>query len=125
MVVTRSIRIQPGTWRLPAPASLDSALITIRGENITVDFAGATLEGMDPAAEPDLAVGVGIRVEGGRNVRIYVETARQKYYAELLFTTGAGGAELAHFVYVLDIQTGLCEQCYVLKTDTPGAAGGK
>ncbi|MFI5279864.1 MAG: NosD domain-containing protein [Gemmatimonadales bacterium] len=70
MVITRSTRIAPGTWRLAAPASLDSALITIRGENITVDFAGATLEGMPPDGEPDLAAGVAVRIEGGHNVRV-------------------------------------------------------
>src|SRR5213594_416286 len=70
MVVTQSIRIVPKLYRLPAPASLDSAVITIRGDDITVDFQGATLEGMAPDADPDRAAGVAIRVEGGRNVRI-------------------------------------------------------
>ncbi|HEY0670694.1 MAG TPA: NosD domain-containing protein [Longimicrobiales bacterium] len=70
MVITTSTRIVPGTYRLPAPPSLDSAVITIRGNDITVDFAGATLQGSDPAATPDERTGVGIRVEGGRNITI-------------------------------------------------------
>ncbi|HEX8726624.1 MAG TPA: right-handed parallel beta-helix repeat-containing protein [Gemmatimonadaceae bacterium] len=70
LVITQSARIVPRLYRLPAPASLDSAAITIRGSNITVDFAGARMEGMDPHADPDLAGGVAVRVDGGENVRI-------------------------------------------------------
>jgi nitrous oxidase accessory protein NosD len=70
MVITHSIKVAPKVYRLPAPASLDSALITIRGDNITVDFQGATLEGMAPETDPDRATGVAIRIEGGRNVRV-------------------------------------------------------
>ncbi len=70
LVITHSTRIAPGTWRLAAPASLDSAAITVVGDDITVDFAGATLEGMAPDNDPDLAAGVAVRIEGGRNVRI-------------------------------------------------------
>src|SRR5206468_218735 len=70
LVITHSARIAPGTWRLAAPASLDSAVITVRGDDITVDFGGATLEGMPPDSDPDLASGVAIRIEGGHNIRI-------------------------------------------------------
>ena len=70
LVITQSARIAPRVYRLSAPQSLDSAVITIRGDNITLDFAGATMEGMPADANPDLANGVAIRVDGGRNVRI-------------------------------------------------------
>jgi parallel beta-helix repeat protein len=70
LVITASTRIARRTYKLTAPASLDSALITIRGSDITLDFAGATLEGIAPDADPDLAQGVAVRVEGGRNVRV-------------------------------------------------------
>lgn len=70
MVITRSVRIAAGTWRVAAPASLDSAVITVRGDDITVDFAGASLEGSPLAADPDQAAGVAIRIDGGRNVTI-------------------------------------------------------
>src|SRR5689334_18465186 len=69
-LITRSVRVAPRHYRLAAPASLDSAAVTIRGTNITVDFAGATLDGAPNAASPDMAAGVGIRVDGGENVRI-------------------------------------------------------
>ncbi len=76
LVITRSTRITPGTYRLQEPASLDSALITVRGDGITLDLRGVVLEGIAPSADPDGAGGVAIRVEGGRNVRIVGATVR-------------------------------------------------
>ncbi len=70
LVIAGSARLAPGAWRLPAPASTDSALITIRGDSVTLDLTGVTLEGADPLADPDTFEGVAIRVEGGRGVRI-------------------------------------------------------
>lgn len=70
MVITRSVRVARRTWRLAADAPHDSGLITIRGNDITVDFGGATLEGVPATNDPDVASGIAIRVEGGRNIRI-------------------------------------------------------
>ncbi len=70
LVITRSVRIAPKVYRLSAPRALDDAAVTIRGTDITVDFAGATLDGAPPNADPDAGAGVGIRVDGGANVRI-------------------------------------------------------
>lgn len=87
LVITRSVRVAPTTYRIPAVPSLDSAVITVRGDDVTVDFQGATLEGMDPEADPDLAAGVAIRVEGGRNVRIV--NARVRGYRVGILIRGA------------------------------------
>ena len=92
LVITRSVRVRPGTYRLAAPASLDSALITIRGDDVTVDFAGASLEGQPPDADPDLARGVAIRVEGGRHVRIL--HARIRGYRVGILARGTRGLDL-------------------------------
>src|SRR5687768_7682680 len=70
LVITRSVRVAPKTYRLPAPASVDSAAIVIRGDDVTVDFTGVTLEGSARDADPDARAGVAIRVDGGRGVRI-------------------------------------------------------
>src|ERR1700682_1206870 len=70
LVITQSARVAPRVYRLAAPESSDSAVITIRGDDITVDFAGATMEGLPSDSNPDLANGVAVRVDGGRNVRI-------------------------------------------------------
>ncbi|MEO8449128.1 MAG: right-handed parallel beta-helix repeat-containing protein [Gemmatimonadota bacterium] len=70
LVITKSVRIRGGTYRFPAPASLDSAVITIRGHDITVDFDGARLDGTGASDEPDQAGGVAILIDGGRNIRL-------------------------------------------------------
>lgn len=70
MVITRSVRIVPRAYRLVADSATSTSVITIRGSNITVDFAGASLEGAATDANPDEAKGVAIRVEGGTNITI-------------------------------------------------------
>src|SRR5881628_1231183 len=64
MVITRSIVVAPKTYRFSGPP------ITIRGENITVDFRGATLEGIGPGVDPDQAKDTAIVVDGGSAVLI-------------------------------------------------------
>jgi parallel beta-helix repeat protein len=91
--ITSSVRIEPGTYRLPASPSLDSAVVVIRGDDVTVDFAGATMEGLDTAADPDLARGVAIRVEGGSNVRIVNANVRGYHIGVL--ARGTRGFHLA------------------------------
>ena len=70
LVITQSARIAPRVYRFAAPDAGDSAVITVRGDDITLDFAGATMEGTPPDSNPDLATGVAVRIDGGRNVRI-------------------------------------------------------
>ncbi len=70
LVITSSVRIARRTYRLPAHSSLDSAIIVVRGNDITVDFDGAELRGTPRSAQPDEAAGVAIRIDGGHNVRI-------------------------------------------------------
>src|SRR5689334_2718452 len=76
LVITSSVRVRPRVYRLKPSASLDSSVIVIRGDDVTVDFGGATLEGIAPDADPDGAAGVGIRIDGGRNVTIRNATIR-------------------------------------------------
>jgi len=63
MVITHSVRVVPRIYRLSGP-------ITVKGDSITVDFRGATLQGMAPEADPDGARDTAIVVAGGRHVRI-------------------------------------------------------
>lgn len=70
MVITQSVRIAPRVYKFAGPQKLDSALVIIRGNNVTVDFAGATMQGVEPGTNPDEAAGVAVRIEGGSNVRI-------------------------------------------------------
>jgi parallel beta-helix repeat protein len=92
LVITRSVRVVPRTYRLAAPRSLDSAVIVIRGNDITVDFSGATLAGTRPDADPDAAAGVAIIIDGGRNVT--VRNARIRGYKVRILARGTRGLSL-------------------------------
>jgi parallel beta-helix repeat protein len=99
LVVTSSVRVFPRLYRLVTHPSTDSAALIIRGDDITVDFAGATLDGMPAAGDPDLAQGVGIRIEGGTNVRIL--NARIRGFRIGILATGTrqlslSGNDLSH-----------------------------
>ena len=94
LVITKSGRVAPRTYRLAAADSSDSAaVITIRGDNITVDFAGATMVGTAEDALPDAARGVAIRVDGGRNVRIL--NAHIRGYKIGILAQKSGGPSLS------------------------------
>jgi nitrous oxidase accessory protein NosD len=76
MVIERSVTIRPGTYRLSGSADLKTPAITIRGENITVDFNGATLIGSADTVDPDQFAGVAVLVDGGSKVTIRGATIR-------------------------------------------------
>ena len=69
-VISRSGKIAPGVYEL---ASEDNegktGAITVRGDNLTVDFAGAELCGTALTAPPDERRGTGVVVEG-RNITL-------------------------------------------------------
>src|SRR2546426_151783 len=64
MIITKSVQVVPKTYRLAGPP------VIVRGDNITVDLRGATLEGIDPQADPDQARDTAIVIDGGSNIRI-------------------------------------------------------
>src|SRR5688572_1975015 len=72
MTVDRSTTFAPGVYRLPAPADDNAhAVIHVRGDDVTIDFAGVTLDGAPPAdATPDQFRGTAVRIDGGKNVTI-------------------------------------------------------
>ena len=70
IVITKSALVAPRTYRFSAPRSLDSAAITIRGDDITLDLNGAMILGAAHGTDPDQFAGVAIRVEGGSNITI-------------------------------------------------------
>jgi nitrous oxidase accessory protein NosD len=74
LVITRSARLAPGHYTLPAPDS--QPLIVIRGSNLTVDLTGVVLEGSPPGTPPDRFGGTAILVDGGRNVTVTGATIR-------------------------------------------------
>lgn len=85
LVITHSARVLPKVYRLSAP-------ITLEGDDITVDFRGATLQGRTPDTDPDMAQDTAIIVAGGRNVRI--QGARVRGYKVGVLARGTHGLTL-------------------------------
>ena len=69
LVIDRSVRVRPGIYRLPS-ASLGAPALRVRGDDVTVDLTDVTIEGADPAADPDTLSGVGILVEDSSRVTV-------------------------------------------------------
>lgn len=92
LVIDHSVRVKPGTYRLAAPTSLDSAVIVVRGDDVTVDMRGVTLVGLDERADPDRAAGVAIHVDGGR--RITIRGARVRGYQVAVLARGTRSLRL-------------------------------
>ena len=66
-VITQSISVKKGNYYFGKMDSLATVLV-VRGNNITIDFNGAVLSGSRPGEDPDKFEGIGIRIEGGKNV---------------------------------------------------------
>ena len=67
MTITRSVKIRPGRYAAPAG---DSAALTIRGNDITVDLTGVELIGNPDRQHPDRFTGTAIRIDSGRNISV-------------------------------------------------------
>ncbi|MGE3616260.1 MAG: nitrous oxide reductase family maturation protein NosD, partial [Gemmatimonadales bacterium] len=75
MVIDRSVVIRAAPYQLkPAPG--DSVVVRVRGSDLDIDFAGASLVGTPYESAPDAATGIGVLIEGGRNITIRRGTVR-------------------------------------------------
>src|SRR6266567_3610143 len=70
LVISRTITIRAGVYRIPASRSLDSVVLVIRGHDIVVDLAGTRMIGAAETEAADRASGVAILVDGGANITI-------------------------------------------------------
>ena len=68
-VITQSIKVKKGLYQFGKSDSLIPAL-TVAGNNITIDFNGAVLQGSTNIKEPNTFSGVGISIKKGSNVII-------------------------------------------------------
>jgi parallel beta-helix repeat protein len=73
MVITRSVRVRPGTY---SAAAGDSGVIVVRGSHVTVDLSGVTLVGNADRMHPDRFTGTAIRIDGGSDVTVRGIVAR-------------------------------------------------
>lgn len=71
MVIKTSVTIQPRTYTLAASADLKKPSLVIEGNNITVDFNKAVLQGSADKSRPDEFYGLAILIKkGSKNITI-------------------------------------------------------
>ncbi|MBI1225920.1 MAG: hypothetical protein GC192_11850 [Bacteroidetes bacterium] len=90
MIITQTATIHLDTFFLSAADSLHSALV-IEGENITVDFAGAILDGGEGKETPDQFVGTGIVIKG-KNITL--KNAVVRGFKVAIFAEGVDSLKL-------------------------------
>ncbi|MGZ3814934.1 MAG: right-handed parallel beta-helix repeat-containing protein, partial [Mucilaginibacter sp.] len=70
IVIKHSTTIKKHVYHFEGDDSLSVAPVIIEGDNITVDFNGAVIEGSSDAANPDKFKGTGIIIKSGRNITL-------------------------------------------------------
>ncbi|TAN13372.1 MAG: hypothetical protein EPN37_13740 [Chitinophagaceae bacterium] len=70
MVITQSVTIKRSVYKINADPALNSGIIEIKGDNITVDFNGSVLKSRMNENFPDQFSGVAIYIQGGKNITI-------------------------------------------------------
>lgn len=93
LVITRSSVVRKAEYRIPSshPDGKPVGAIRIVGDNITVDFQGATLRGTAPTTPPDRRAGTGIEVRG-KNV--VIKNARVHGYKNGLIAFDSPGIQI-------------------------------
>lgn len=69
LVIRRSAAVARRVYAISSDQSLAHPAVEIRGDNITVDFQEATLQGTTPATQPNERHGLGLLIHG-RNVTV-------------------------------------------------------
>src|SRR5438552_490982 len=69
LIIDHSVRVKPGRYRL-ASSAIDKPALVIRGDRVTVDLTGVTIEGGEPFGDPDRFTGVAVLIDGARNATI-------------------------------------------------------
>ncbi|MDX1407800.1 MAG: right-handed parallel beta-helix repeat-containing protein, partial [Saprospiraceae bacterium] len=90
-VITSSSVFVPGVYQLAADVQMDTSVLTIRGNDLILDFSGVVLDGSQ-GMQPDAFAGIGIRIVDSRNVTIRNLTV--KGYKIGLYAEGVDGLVL-------------------------------
>ncbi|HEY8783268.1 MAG TPA: right-handed parallel beta-helix repeat-containing protein [Mucilaginibacter sp.] len=70
IVITHSVTIKNKVYHFNGADSLSMAPVVIKGDNITVDFNGAVLDGSFNPGNPDKFKGTGVIIKSGRNITL-------------------------------------------------------
>ncbi len=76
MKISKSTSIKKANYSISAGAGLETPVITVEGDNITIDFKQASLSGATNSAKPDEYSGLAILIQNSRNVTIKNLNAR-------------------------------------------------
>src|SRR6059058_1011286 len=76
MLIHKSVKFKKGIYLLNGEDSMDKAVLTIRGNDLVVDFNGAILKGSNNKKFPDEFYGLAINIIGGKNITIRNLTAK-------------------------------------------------
>ena len=69
-IITRSVNVQTNQYKLNGSVDLASGVIVIEGNDITVDFQDALIQGSNDQEFPNKYYGLGILVKGGKNITL-------------------------------------------------------
>lgn len=93
LLITESTVFQPGRYELNAPdTSLENALITVRGQNITLDFGGVEINGSNDVEWPNEFYGLCLKIEEGQNITI--KNLKARGFKVALMATGVDSLQL-------------------------------
>lgn len=70
LTISRSVKIKKQLYKLDAATSMEEAVVVISGNDITVDFNNAVLQGSNSRKQPDDFFGIAILIKGGKNITI-------------------------------------------------------
>jgi len=88
MVITKTTKIRKGTYKIDAPPIDGTSVITITGNDITIDFNNAVLKGSNKKINPDDFFGTGIIIKNSKNVTI--RNLKASGYKVALMATNVG-----------------------------------
>ncbi len=93
MIIKSSGQVKKDIYLLNAPDSISQPLLRIEGNNITLDFAGAVLQGSNNQTLPNLFYGLGILIKGDN---ITIKNAVIRGYKVALMATGCKNLRIEH-----------------------------
>lgn len=93
LIIKESVQIKKNTYFIDSYDSLSQPLIRIEGNNITVDFGGAILQGSNNFKNPNQFYGLAILVKGNN---ITIKNAFVKGYKVALMADGCKSLSIMH-----------------------------
>jgi len=92
--ITHSVVVRNRVYNLTAKDEIQTPVIVISGENVVVDFNGATLRGSNENTPPDQRKGLAILVENGKNITI--KNANIHGYKLAILARNTTGLHITH-----------------------------